>query len=578
MGLPHIGRRTRPDRPTRPPRPRRPGRPARHTAGGAAAGRGALTALVAALALVTGCQQQGGEGRHPSASSPRPTGTATTTGRPTPTTPRPTTTAPRPPASPTGLSAPPRTIPSVRDYTPRAGPGWRPGPGSRVVADPRGPLADEAALTARELGLRVSAGPARRGDLELALKPRQSGGGEAYVLTVRDGRARITGSADAGVFYGTRTVKQALRSGGRLPQGVIRDRPDRPQRGLNLDIARKYFPASWIEARLREMADLKLNQLGLHFSDDQAFRIQSSSHPEVVAPRHLTKREVRRIVSLARSLHITVIPEIDSPGHLGAVIRAHSSLQLRTAKGLAFRGAVDISDPAAARIVDDLMREFAPLFPGPYWHLGGDEYGALMSRNPEATYPALATAARLAYGPRGRIQDLATAWLNARAAVARELGKRPKAWNDGFFSGGVVAPDRGIEVEYWTGRESGARPPIEYLREGRTVVNLNDEYLYYVLGQPNNFRYPTGERIYEQWSPAVLRGTRPVPDAALTGPSRVPGARFAVWCDIPDAQTPTQVAHGIRLPLAALAQRLWDPGKPPLSWKKFTALSDRLTS
>ncbi|MES4901178.1 MULTISPECIES: glycoside hydrolase family 20 protein [unclassified Streptomyces] len=562
---------------------RRPGRqaPDRRTAGARTPAVTAVAAaVVTALALVTGCQQQGGDGGHPATTSHRPTGTpTTTTGRPPATpSPRPTTRSPRPPASPTALPAAPRTIPSVRHFAPAAGPGWRPGAGSRVVTNTRGPLADEAALTARELGLRVSSGPARRGDLELALNPKQSGGGEAYILTVRGGRARITGSSDAGVFYGTRTVKQALRSGGRVPQGVIRDAPDRSQRGLNLDIARKYFSASWIEARLREMADLKLNQLGLHFSDDQAFRIQSSSHPEIVAPQHLTKQELRRIVGLAQSLHITVVPEIDSPGHLGAVIRAHPALQLRTASGAAFRGAVDISNPVAGRIVDDLMREFAPLFPGRYWHLGGDEYGALMSRNPEATYPALATAARLAYGPRGRIQDLATAWLNARAAVARELGKQPKAWNDGFFTGGVVTPDRSIQVEYWTGREGGARPPAEYLREGRTVVNLNDEYLYYVLGQPNNFLYPTGERIYDEWSPAVLRGTRPVPDPALTGPARVQGARFAVWCDIAGAQTQKQVADGIRLPLAALAQRLWDPGKPPLSWKDFTALSNRLTT
>lgn len=63
----------------------------------------------------------------------------------------------------------------------------------------------------------------------------------------------------------------------------MRDAPAKPQRGLNLDIARKHFTPDWIEDRLREMGDLKLNQLGLHFSDDQAFRIQSDSHPEIVS-------------------------------------------------------------------------------------------------------------------------------------------------------------------------------------------------------------------------------------------------------------------------------------------------------
>ncbi|MET7762221.1 glycoside hydrolase family 20 protein [Streptomyces sp. NPDC005393] len=474
--------------------------------------------------------------------------------------------------------AAPRTIPSVRDFTPESGPGWRPGPGSRVVADLHGPLAEEARTIADELGLRTASGTAHRGDLSLALRSGAGGGREGYTLTVAKGSARITGSADAGVFYGTRTVKQALRSGGgRLPEGVIHDRPDRPQRGLNVDIARKYVTPGWIEARLREMADLKLNELGLHFSNDQGFRIRSDTHPEIVSPQHLTKAQVREIVAVAQRLHITVIPEIDSPGHLGAVIRAHPQLQLRNAGGTTFQGAVDISDPASARIVDQLMREFAPLFPGRYWHLGGDEYLALTVKDPQASFPKLAAAARAKYGPQARVQDLATGWLNDRAAVARQLGKQPKAWNDGFFPDGVVTPSKSIEVEYWTGRtREPGRAPVEYLREGRKVVNLNDEYLYYVLGEPNGFLYPTGERIYEQWTPGTLRGTQPVPDKRLTGPDRVLGARFAIWADHPDAQTQAQIAQGIRLPLAALAQRLWDPGKPPLSWGEFTKLANRL--
>lgn len=101
------------------------------------------------------------------------------------------------------------------------------------------------------------------------------------------------------MFYGTRTLKQEIRTAGSAPEGTVRDAPDRPQRGLNLDIARKNFTPDWIEARLREMGDLKLNQLGLHFSDDQAFRIQSDTHPEIVSDPHLTKAEVRRITALA---------------------------------------------------------------------------------------------------------------------------------------------------------------------------------------------------------------------------------------------------------------------------------------
>ncbi|MEE1793627.1 glycoside hydrolase family 20 protein [Streptomyces sp. BE308] len=473
------------------------------------------------------------------------------------------------------LSEAPRTIPAVREHTAARGPGWKPGPDSTVVvADGSEVLADEARLLAGELKIRYrGAVAARAGDVELALGTPGKGTPESYTLTTRDRRVRISGPDQAGVFYGTRTLKQSLRADGTVPEGVVSDAPDRPQRGLNLDIARKYYSAAWIEARLRDMADLKLNQLGLHFSDDQAFRIESESHPEIVSPEHLTLAEVRRIVGLATSLHIDVVPEIDSPGHLGAVLRAYPDLQLRNAQGVVSTGSIDISKPASAELIDELLDEYTELFGGAYWQLGADEYRALTVRDPAASYPQLLTAARQKYGAQATIKDLATGWLNDRAAVVRAKGRTAKAWNDGFFRGGTVHADKDIEVEYWTGKEIGARPPEEYLGEGRPVVNLNDEFLYYVLGQPNTFVYPTGKRIYEQWTPLVLRGTRPVPTRYS---KQILGGRFAVWGDLPRAQTAQQVAQGIRMPLRATSQKLWDPRKPALSWEQFQKLAEEI--
>ncbi|WP_344288451.1 glycoside hydrolase family 20 protein, partial [Streptomyces synnematoformans] len=421
-------------------------------------------------------------------------------------------------------------------------------------------------------GDRATALGHRAGDVRLRLAPHRAGGPEAYRIDVADGRATVTAATDTGVFYGTRTLLQAVRTGGGVPPGRIDDRPDRPQRGFMVDIARKHFSAAWLADRVREMADLKLNQLHLHLSDDQAFRVESATHPEVVSDPHLTKAEVTDIVELAAGLHITVIPEIDSPGHLGAVLDAHPGLQLKTPEGRPVEGAIDISKPRAARLVDDLLKEYAPLFPGPYWHLGGDEYVALMSSDPEARYPHLAAAARERHGAGAAVADLTASWLNERADTVKEFGKRVKAWNDGFVPGAKVAPDRDREVEYWTGKEAYARDPQAFLEDGRRLVNLNDEYLYYVLGEPNDFTYPTGERIYEEWTPAVLRGTRPVP-RRLAGPEKVLGARLALWCDLAGAQTPRQVAEGVRLPLAALAQKVWDPRKPALAWREFAELA-----
>ncbi|MFF4601950.1 glycoside hydrolase family 20 protein [Streptomyces sp. NPDC001339] len=525
----------------------------------------------------------------------------------------------------------PQVIPAVKEFRKAEGRGWRPTKAARVVV-PAGKgsnVADEAQLMAHDLGglaVVYEDEAVRPGDIEVKLtgnsgtesgaessteKGRGEGVGrsakkvtkggtganslaannvpvrgtadEAYTLTARGARLTLTAPTDAGIFYGTRTVKQAVRAAGGLPEGTIEDRPDRPQRGLSLDNARKPFTQDWIEARLREIADLKLNQFQLHFSDDQGFRIQSDTHPQIVSADHLTKAQVRQIIQLAQSLHISVVPELDSPGHLGAVLDHFPELQLRNASGRTIRGAIDISNPEAGPLVDSLLKEMSDLFTSPkgapaYWHLGGDEYQALMSSSPSTSYPQLARAARQKYGPDGTIEDLATGWLNDRQKTVEAQGKnRIEAWNDGFFADTAVNADKNRTVDYWTGKELGQRDPAQFLREGRTVLNVNDEYLYYVLGEPNQFTYPTGRRIYESWTPRVLRGTQPVAvPASATGPDRIPGARFAIWCDRAQAQTAQQVAAGIRLPLAALAQKTWDPRTPALPWTDFSALANRV--
>ncbi|MER6954932.1 MULTISPECIES: glycoside hydrolase family 20 protein [unclassified Streptomyces] len=529
--------------------------------------------LVAALGVGTGLWASSGSGggdgtpagsaasQQAAAGTSAGTSAATTTASPTP-------------SRSYALSTAPRTIPAVRAHTPARGPGWRPATAKRVVVnDSR--LADEGRLVAGELGLTYAGEKkdVRAGDLRLALNDGQGANPESYTMTVRGGRVTISGPSDAGVFYGTRTLKQEVHGGGTAPEGVVRDQPAKPQRGFMLDIARKNFSAAWIEDRVRELGDLKFNQLGLHFSDDQAFRIESDTHPEIVAKEHLTKAQVKSIVALAAQRHITVVPEIDSPGHLGAVLAAHPELQLRNVNGVATRGAIDISKDASASLLDDLLNEYAPLFPGAYWHLGGDEYQALTVSSPAASYPQLAAAATARYGSGAGVADLATGWLNDRADTVRAHDRTMRVWNDGFFRGTSVKPASDLVVAYWTGKEIGARQPVEYLSAGRKVLNYNDEYLYYVLGEPQTFVYPTGQRIYEQWTPRVLRGTTPV---AAKYDAQILGGSLAVWCDLANSQTQAQVAAGIRMPLRATSQKLWDAGTPDLTWTQFKTLAGRL--
>ena len=278
-------------------------------------------------------------------------------------------------------------------------------------------------MLAGELKL-ATAVPHARADRRTGPGPRQAGGAEAYTLTSGTAASASPGRTSRGrlLRHPHPQAGGALRRYG--PRGRRRDRPDRPQRGLKIDIARKHFTAGWIEDRLREMADLKLNQLGLHFSDDQGFRIESDTHPEIVSrstsPRPRSggsSRSPPRCTSRS-------CPRSTRPAIWARCIAAHPSSSCATSGGPRRRG-VDIANPASARIVDELLREYAALFPGRYWHLGADEYLALIVENPEASFPQLAAAGKRSTAP-GTVQDLATGWLNDRAAVARPLGRSPR--------------------------------------------------------------------------------------------------------------------------------------------------------
>jgi hexosaminidase len=196
-----------------------------------------------------------------------------------------------------------------------------------------------------------------------------------------------------------------------------------------------------------------------------------------------------------------------------------------------------------------------------------------MVSSPAASYPQLSAAAKDAYGSGGTVSDLTTGWLDDRARTVRAHQRTMRAWNDGFYAGTSVQPAKDLQVGYWTGKEIGARQPVEYLSAGRKLINYNDEFLYYVLGQPNDFVYPTGRRIYEQWTPRVVRGTQAVPSKY---DGQILGGSFAVWCDLAGSQTEDQVAAGIRMPLRATVQKLWDSRRPELSWPQFQALAGKL--
>lgn len=496
-----------------------------------------------------------------------------------------------PPRGPGGLL--PATIPAVQQWHAQAQGQFRLGEHARIIRAPR--AAADLETTSRLLGAGLSAlfgrdfpqvigseAEAHPGDIYLALEPDEGAGAalptpaagrEAYSLTIGE-HLTVSAATDAGAFYGTQTVLQLLRESQQLPFGVARDWPLKPERGLSVDCGRKFFTAAWLREEVSELAYLKLNTLHLHLTDNDGFRIESSSHPEIVAREHLTKQEVRDLIAFAAERHVTVIPEIDMPGHMGAILAAHPELQLydsahtAPAPGTPNYGLIDLTNPRSYALMQDLLEEFLPLFPGPYWHIGADEYVT-----DYAKYPQLLAYARAQYGPGANAKDTSLGFINWADARVRAAGKSLRVWNDGLGGGAAVKVNPDVVVDYWM---SYGLTPQQLVDEGHLIANQSWDPTYYVTGYgTGNGRSPDLPWVYGVWQPDIFQKGQTI---QASDQARNLGSMLNVWCDNVAYETQTYIAGRIAEPLRVLAQRLWGSPKPTHTYAEFEDLSARLGS
>jgi hexosaminidase len=225
-------------------------------------------------------------------------------------------------------------------------------------------------------------------------------GEEGYELTVTPDYVKIAAPCPAGVFWGVQTLRQLFppaverpeRQPGPwlIPAGLVRDRPRFAWRGFMLDVARHFFGVDEVKRLIDLLAAYKLNRLHLHLTDDQGWRLEIRSWPRLAEVGgstavgggpggFYTQPQFAAIVAYAQERHVTVVPEIDMPGHTGAALASYAELN---GDGLApplYTG-TDVGHTSLCagkeityRFVDDVMREVAALTPGPYLHIGGDE-------------------------------------------------------------------------------------------------------------------------------------------------------------------------------------------------------------
>jgi hexosaminidase len=375
----------------------------------------------------------------------------------------------------------------------------------------------------------------------------------------------IQGSTATGEFWGTRTVLQLLHQSPTIPAGTAGDAPVKPERGLMIDTGRNFFPVAWVENQIRDMAYLKMNYFHLHLSDTFGFRLESSTHPEITSTQHYSKQDIANIIAVANQYHVMIVPEIDTPGHMDAILSGELSIgkdyRLKDSSGTISSSYIDLSIPGARTLISDLINEYLPLFTNsPYWHIGADEYVTNYS-----SYPQLLTYAQANYGPNATAKDTYYGYINWADSLVRAGGKTTRMWNDGIKSGdGTIAVNPDIIVEYWY---NYGLTPQQLVDAGHTVANESWTPTYYVYGGAK----PDTTWMYESWQPDLFQGSN-----TLTDGTRNLGSLIHVWCDNPSAETVDQTAAGIKYPLRDLAQMTWGSPKPVSTYAAFVPIMDAI--
>jgi hexosaminidase len=425
---------------------------------------------------------------------------------------------------------------------------------ARIVADAR--LAPHAAVLSGELpravglDLDVVGGPSRAGDIELRIDERLPD--EGYRLSVGE-RVVVSGRDVGAVARGTATLLQAARRTAAdvvVPRCEVDDRPGAEYRSVMIDCARHTQSIATLEQVVELCRLYKIRYLQLHLTDNEAFTFPSARFAKAVSnERHYTLDELRALEAFARDRGVTIVPELDVPGHSAALVRA-----LPDVFGLRDwqrnEGVLNIGREAVYDALAHLVGEVCDVFrSSPFFHIGGDEvWLAHVADDPDVQ--AYLRAHDLA-----DVEELYRHFLVRMHGIVARHGKRTLVW-EGFAPGGNVEIPRDVVVLAW---EGAYYPPDRLLRDGYTVVNASWQPLYVVGGgqrpphkAPKRWSawhlYRWNVRRWEHFAPRypTVGGFDAAPDASVFG------AQMCVW-----EQIEQSVVRDLRPRLAAFAERLW---------------------
>lgn len=374
---------------------------------------------------------------------------------------------------------------------------------------------------------------------------------EAYSLNIDDS-VRIVGKDYKAVVWGAGTLLQLLspsNEGISLPKLTIKDSPDYEFRSVLLDLARRWHPVDTVKQSIDLLSLYKINFMHLHLSDTQACVYTSKVLPKMATRRAYSWDEMKDIVSYADQRGVTIIPEIDVPGHSSSWVRkmpkrfGTTNPETGESKPL---GIVNMANENSYVALDLLVGELCEVFASsPYIHMGTDETGAgglinLPEYQPYCKKHGLSEAAK------GRAHELFLHFIQRMNEIVRKHGKQAIAWND---FGGASTPNVSIPTNvttmYWVGSVKAIA------NKGYPIINCCRLPLYLVPPQQSA---PEDHRIYA-WD-AHQFANWDNPDAVRL-PESVPikGAQICFW-----EQRYNEVIPLLRPRVPAFAERLWHEG------------------
>lgn len=423
--------------------------------------------------------------------------------------------------------------------------------------------------------------------IRLSLDPTLNIKDEGYKLTVSPHDISVSARSFQGVFYAMQTVMQLLPAeieSDKLVKGVawtlpcvtIEDEPAYSYRGMMLDVSRHFHDIDFVKKQLDIMAMFKLNRFHWHLTNDHLWTIEIKKYPELTeigSVRHnsdgtihqgyYTQEQIKEVVAYAAERFIMVIPEVELPGHALAALTAYPELsctggpfQLRNKWGVE-ENVYCAGNEQTFKFLEDVLEEVIPLFPGKFFHIGGDEC-------PKKKWNACPKCQK-------RIRDeklkdahgLQSYFVHRIEKVLLKHEKRMIGWDE-ILEGGL-APT--ATVMSWRGEEGG----IEAASMGHDVIMTPAKWLYIDFGQGNIEVEPVAINFTTLLSKTY--NYNPTPEnIPVDLRSHVLGAQGNMWTEY--ATTPDYTEYLLYPRILAVAELTWTP----LEKKDYASFEGRLNN